>query len=72
MTEYLARVETVTAALDSFIRDVAILHDRCRDDRPGLVEAVRLRLADLMERGARFATLSSQPGTIWPAPRAPS
>ena len=49
MTEYLARVATVTAALDGFIRDVAVLHARCRDDRPGLVEAVRVRLAQLLE-----------------------
>ena len=43
MTEYLARVP-----LDRFIDDLAVLHERHRGDEPGLVEAVRLRLAELV------------------------
>jgi predicted metal-dependent enzyme (double-stranded beta helix superfamily) len=43
VTEYLARVP-----LESFIADLAVLHERHRGDEPGLVEAVRLRLAELV------------------------
>ena len=43
MTEYLARVP-----LDRFIDDLAVLRERHRGDEPGLVEAVRLRLAELV------------------------
>lgn len=39
---------TVPGALDAFIRDLAILHERCRDDEAGLVETTRLRLAELV------------------------
>ena len=48
MTEYLARVPTAAGPLDAFIRDLALLHERCRDDDAGLVEAIRLRLAQLV------------------------
>ena len=34
--------------LDSFISDLALLHERHRDDEPSLVEAVRSRLAELV------------------------
>ena len=34
--------------LDSFIADLAVLRQRHRGDEPGLVEAVRLRLAELV------------------------
>jgi len=43
VTEYLARVP-----LDSFIADLAVLRERHRGHEPGLVEAVRLRLAELV------------------------
>ena len=36
--------------LDAFIRDLALLHERCRGDDAGLVEATRLRLALLVAR----------------------
>lgn len=48
MPEYLAGVPLLPAALEGFIRDLAILHERCRDDQAGLVEATRLRLAELV------------------------
>ena len=48
MTEYLAVVPTFPGALDAFISDLAVLHERCRDDEAGLVEATRLRLAQLV------------------------
>ena len=48
MTEYLATVAYAPGALDAFYRDLAALHERCRDDEPGLVEATRLRLAQLV------------------------
>jgi predicted metal-dependent enzyme (double-stranded beta helix superfamily) len=48
VTEYLASVPTLPGELDAFIRDLAVLHERCRDDKAGLVEATRLRLAQLV------------------------
>lgn len=39
---------TVASALDAFIRDLALLHERAGDDAAGLVEATRLRLAQLV------------------------
>lgn len=38
----------MTRSLDVFIRDLADLHEHHRDDRPGLVEGVRLRLERLV------------------------
>jgi predicted metal-dependent enzyme (double-stranded beta helix superfamily) len=35
-------------ALDAFVRDLAVLHERCRGDEAGLVEAIRLRLSALV------------------------
>jgi predicted metal-dependent enzyme (double-stranded beta helix superfamily) len=37
-----------SGALDAFIRDLAVLHERCRNDEAGLVELTRLRLAELL------------------------
>jgi len=48
VTEYLAPVPTASGPLDAFIRDLAVLHERCRNDEAGLVEATRLRLAQLV------------------------
>ena len=48
MTEYLATVPTVPSALDAFIRDLAVLHERSPGGAAGLVEATRLRLAELV------------------------
>lgn len=57
MTEYLAAVPTLSGPLDAFIRDLATLHERCRDDEAGLVEMTRLRLAELV----------AQPGVLPPS-----
>lgn len=39
---------TVPGALDAFIRDLAVLHERHRDDEARLVELTRLRVAQLV------------------------
>ena len=48
MTEYLARVPTAAGPFDAFISDLARLHERYRNDQGALVEATRLRLAQLV------------------------
>ena len=48
MTEYLARVPSASGPLDAFIRDLALLHERYRNGEGALVEATRLRLAELV------------------------
>jgi len=48
VTEYLARVPTASSPLDAFIRDLALLHERHRNDEAGLVEVTRLRLLQLV------------------------
>jgi predicted metal-dependent enzyme (double-stranded beta helix superfamily) len=39
---------SIPTALDAFIRDLAVIHERCREDQAGLVEMTRLRLAQLV------------------------
>jgi predicted metal-dependent enzyme (double-stranded beta helix superfamily) len=50
VTEYRATRPTVPDALQTFFRDLALLHERCRGDEAGLVESTRLRLAQLVAR----------------------